>query len=169
MTTRLLVVVRHAKAGSPPDVEDHDRALTGRGERDAAALGRWLQASVPTPDLVVCSTALRARATWETARTTLPGAPAPRLDPGLYLASAETLRDVAGEAAQDVRTLVLVGHSPGVHTFASRLAGNGEERAMTELRTGFPTCAVAVLAVPGGWADLSWNCARLTAVAAPRG
>ncbi len=169
MTPRLLVVIRHAKAASPPDVEDHDRVLTGRGERDAAALGRWLQACVPTPDLVVCSTALRARGTWEVARGALPGAPAPRLDPGLYLAPAETLRDVAREAAQDVRTLVLVGHNPGVHTFASRLAGDGEERAMTELRAGLPTCAVAVLAVSGEWGELSWGGARLDAVAVPRG
>jgi phosphohistidine phosphatase len=164
-----VLVVRHAKAASPPDVEDHDRVLTGRGERDAAALGRWLQASVPAPDLVVCSTALRARGTWEIAGGALPDAPAPRLDPRLYLAAAETLRDVAREAAQGVRTLVLVGHNPGVHTLASRLAGDGEGRALAELRTGFPTCAVAVLAVSGEWGELSWGGARLDAVAVPRG
>ena len=64
---RRLVLLRHAKSDWPDDVPDHERPLARRGRRDAPAAGRWLRKSGYVPDLVLCSTARRARETWQLA------------------------------------------------------------------------------------------------------
>src|ERR1700685_1820235 len=74
---RRLVLLRHAESDCP-DVADQDRPLAKRGRRDAPAVGRWLGQSGYAPDAVICSTARRARETWELAsaglRDAAPGA-----------------------------------------------------------------------------------------------
>jgi phosphohistidine phosphatase len=47
---------------------DHERPLARRGQRDAPVMGRWLRTAGLAPDLVLCSTARRARETWQLAR-----------------------------------------------------------------------------------------------------
>src|SRR5215217_7847439 len=48
---RILVLVRHAKSSWDSDVDDHDRPLSGRGRRDAVAIGQELTRR-GIPDLV---------------------------------------------------------------------------------------------------------------------
>ena len=62
---RRLVLLRHAKSDYPDEVADHDRPLAARGRRDAPLVGRWLARSGYRPDAVICSTARRARETWD--------------------------------------------------------------------------------------------------------
>ena len=63
---KTLLVYRHAHARrATPEMDDHDRPLSERGERDARAMGRRLRGEGLVPDLAVASTAVRAR---ETAR-----------------------------------------------------------------------------------------------------
>jgi phosphohistidine phosphatase len=64
VSTRTLVILRHAKAANPQGVADPDRPLSQRGHADAAAAGVWLARRGLQPDLVVCSPALRTRQTW---------------------------------------------------------------------------------------------------------
>ena len=66
-----LAVLRHAKAVQDPGLDDKDRALTKRGLRDATAAGGRLREAQLIPDLVLCSTALRTRQTWEQVRAAL--------------------------------------------------------------------------------------------------
>ena len=61
------MLLRHAKSAWP-DVPDHDRPLAGRGRRNAPVMGRWLRTNGYVPDQVLCSTARRARETWQLAQ-----------------------------------------------------------------------------------------------------
>ena len=175
MTTsspRLLVIVRHAKSDQkqPVTVADHDRPLSRRGRRDAPALGRWLAAAVGTPDLVLCSSALRAQQTWQLAAAQLVEAPVPRVRPELYLASPGKVLALVREVSADVRTLVIVGHEPVQSTLVQALAGPGSSvQALTALAAGFSTSAVAVLEADGPWDALQPHGARLSDFAVPRG
>ena len=63
MRMRTLVLMRHAKSAYPAGVDDHDRPLADRGEREAALAGDWLRENVPPIDAVLCSSALRTRQT----------------------------------------------------------------------------------------------------------
>src|SRR5258706_16430518 len=83
---RQLIVMRHAKAGELPGGPDIERALRPRGSRNATAAGQWLAGRELVPDLVLCSSARRARQTWQYASAQPGGEPEvinnPRLDRG---------------------------------------------------------------------------------------
>lgn len=74
---RRLIVLRHAKATHKPGFTDVDRPLTARGLRDADAAGEWLRDRELIPDLVLCSSALRTRETWDRVALALGAAQAP--------------------------------------------------------------------------------------------
>lgn len=167
--SRRLVLLRHAKASSDdPRLDDAERPLTDRGRRDAAAVGRWLAAQDLHPDLVLCSTSLRTRQTWAGALAAEPDLLADvavRLEPAVYQAWPDTLLALVQALPDDVGTVVLVGHSPGVPDLAERL-----NRASGAAPVGdFPTSAVAVLDVTGPWRELGPGTASLAAYAVPRG
>jgi phosphohistidine phosphatase len=166
--TGQLVVIRHAKAGEAPlDVE---RPLTERGLRDAAAIGDWLRARRLRPDRVVVSPARRALQTWEAAAARLDEAPDPVIDDRIYENTLDLLLDIVRETTDEVTTLVLVGHNPAMGALASELDdGRGDRLARQQLRSGFPTSAVAVFRIAGRWADLDLDAGTLTGFAAPRG
>lgn len=167
---RRLVVLRHAKSVWPTGVPDHERPLAPRGRRDAPAAGRALAEADCLPDLALCSTAVRARQTWELAAEQWGTPPPVRLDERLYGADVPELLEAVREVPDQVRTLLLIGHNPGLEELVLELAGDGLDDALDEVRTKFPTSAVAILAWHGNsWQELAPGTALLTDVTVPRG
>lgn len=167
---RRLVVLRHAKSARPEGVFDHRRPLAPRGLRDAPAAGRALAEADCLPDLALCSTAVRARQTWELASAQWGTPPPVRFDPRLYDAVASELLDVVHEVPPEVETLLLVGHNPGLEELVLQLAGDSLDDAIEEVRTKFPTSAIAVLAWHGPtWDTLAPATALLTSMIVARG
>jgi phosphohistidine phosphatase len=122
------------------------------------------------PDLTLCSTAERARRTWELAAAQWDTPPPVRHDPRLYGADAPELLQVVREVPDEVATLLLVGHNPGLEELVLELAGDDLDDALAAVRTKFPTSAIAVLDWHGrSWKDLAPGAALLTAVTVPRG
>jgi phosphohistidine phosphatase len=161
-----LVLVRHAEAGLAP--LDRDRPLTPRGEREAEAVGAWLAALGTAPDRVVVSPALRARQTWERARTALDRAPAAELDERVSENTVDGLLELVRESDQVVATLVVVGHNPAIGQLVHDLDdGDGNATARQEVGRRFPPGAVAVLDVATGFADLGPGGATLVDVRFP--
>lgn len=164
-----LILYRHAKSSwDDPDLDDHERPLSKRGAKDAPTMARWMAGRKFVPDLVLCSTAVRARATLA---LTLPGlATPPRTilyEDELYLAAPDVLIARVSTIASDVGCAMIVGHNPGLHAAALTLAGRGRQKQLAQLATGFPTAAVAVLQVPA-WADTGAGTAELMAYASPK-
>ena len=61
---KTLLVLRHAKSSwDHTELADHDRPLNKRGMRTAPRMGRLLIERDLVPDLILCSTAVRARTT----------------------------------------------------------------------------------------------------------
>ncbi|WP_042376158.1 SixA phosphatase family protein [Streptacidiphilus melanogenes] len=166
-TTRTIIVLRHAKADWPA-VPDHERPLADRGRKDAPTAGQWLAVAGITPDLALCSTATRTRETWKLFAHELPQRPRTVYDDRLYEAAPGLLIEVLQELPEDVRTVLLVGHNPGVQGLAEILSGEFDDDSLTRLRaTGFPTAGVAVIDVPGPWKTLEPGVGRLRAFHAP--
>ncbi|MEU9336348.1 histidine phosphatase family protein [Streptomyces sp. NPDC048290] len=167
---RRLVVLRHAKSAWPEGVPDHDRPLAPRGLRDAPAAGRALAEADLLPDLCLCSTAVRARRTWELASAQWGTPPPVRHDPRVYAADVPDLLAVVRETRPQVETLLLVGHNPGLEDLVLELAGDGLNGTLEQVREKFPTSALAVLSWYGpAWQTLAPGSALLTAVMVPRG
>lgn len=138
-----LVLIRHAKADHPAGVRDLDRPLAVRGRSDAVAAARWLRLhaeSWPLPMLTLVSPAARAQQTFEPLDSALP-AHERRDDISIYDAAASTLHDLVRMQGDDLGTLVLVGHNPGMHTLADELAAERIER--------FSPGTIAILDAPG--------------------
>src|SRR5712671_4835834 len=82
---RRLMLLRHAKSDrSTPGMRDHDRPLNARGRETAPRIGAYMASHALIPDLVICSTATRARETWDLVATALGRSPKVRYDERIY-------------------------------------------------------------------------------------
>jgi len=169
--TRRLILLRHAKSAWPDGVPDHDRPLAPRGRRDAPAAGRWLRKSDYVPDRVLCSTAKRARETWQLAEEKLGAHPAAEFEDRIYGAPAADLLALARLTSADVNTLLIVGHDPAIRELTLELAGEPTGDAAAEafgrVRTKYPTASIAVLSFSDRWAQLGPGLAQLAGFATP--
>ena len=174
---RTLLLFRHAKSAWP-DVADHDRPLARRGIRAAPVMGRWLREAGLLPGQVLCSTARRARETWQYAQPGLAATPPVTFDARIYEGAAADLLALIREVPPATGTLLLVGHNPAIEDLALLLAaapgaaagpGPGGSRPgdLARMRSKFPTAAIAVLESAGTWAGLAPGRARLTAFVTP--
>lgn len=138
---RQLILLRHAKATVDSDTgEDFDRPLAARGREDALVVAHALADAGADPQLVLVSDARRTRETWELAKTAFPKALV-RFLGQLYLCNAETLLREAELASAE--RVMLVGHNPGMHELATRLAHRNTALEI-KLRAKFPTAAGAL-------------------------
>lgn len=160
---KTLVVLRHAKSAWPDGVADHDRPLSGRGRRDAPAVGRWLREQGVSVELALVSSARRTVETAELVDAELDPPPRRVISDDVYHAGAGDLLDRIRELPDDVGTAMVVGHNPSVGMLASVL--DDSSGGLLE----FKTSAVAVFEVGARWAEANAGCARLVAAAVPRG
>jgi phosphohistidine phosphatase len=148
MTARTLVLLRHAKAETPGDQMDVERALTERGQADARAASQ-------APELVFCSPATRTRQTWHGVAMALaeaaPEAAAPevRYENGLYYGGRTEVVDLLRAVPEEIGTVLVIGHNPTV-TDVSILLRPYEEDADVE---GLRTSGLAVHRVERSWAE----------------
>jgi phosphohistidine phosphatase len=169
---RQLLLLRHAKSSwDDANLSDHARPLNARGRRAAAAMGAAMRDLGLLPDVVLVSS---ARRTLQTLEALEPWEQTPLVEPmdALYLASASALLDVLNGVAETARSVMLIGHNPGLHELALALVGeasmsltNGDTRRLAE---GFPTGALAEFTVAGPWAALAGGGGRLLRFLAPR-
>jgi phosphohistidine phosphatase len=168
--TRLvhLWLLRHAKSSwDQPDLEDHERPLASRGVRAAARMREFIDAEGIRPELVVCSSALRAR---ETLAGLLP-ALGPELnvsiEPSMYAFDADELLDRIRRIPAAVGSSMLVGHNPASQELALMLAGPSPRR--DELERKFPTGALAQIDLAvSSWGDVVEGSGELVRIVTPR-
>mgnify|MGYP003403616899 FL=1 len=158
MPERTLILLRHAKSDWSGDEADIARPLAKRGRRQAPDAGRWLAANIDSIDLAVVSPASRARSTWDLVAAELDVPPRTRIDERVYAASDQELLNVVRELPDDIETVVLVGHNPGIEDLASILTGESAP---------MPTAALAVITLPGSWSTAGHHLAVLRASGRP--
>jgi phosphohistidine phosphatase len=164
MPGKRLILVRHAKSSwSDPDLADHDRPLNARGRDAASAVGRYLRSLGLRLDLVLCSSATRAVQTLE--RLDLERTPLV-VEDELYGAGAATLLARVRGVSNDVGSLMVIAHNPGMEDLARLLAGGNDDLAAAGK---FPTGAVADLEFAvEGWPEVAPGGGRLRTFVVPR-
>jgi phosphohistidine phosphatase len=169
---RQLLLLRHAKsAWNDAALSDHARPLDAAGRAAAASMRRAMHTLGLAPDLVLVST---ARRTQETLEALEPWDESPLIEPmdALYLATAPQLLGVLRGMAETVRSIMLVGHNPGLHDLALTLAGphamSSNRHITRPLAEGFPAGALAEFTVASHWRDLAAGGGRLVRFLAPR-
>ena len=167
---KTLYLLRHAKSSwDDPTLSDHDRPLAPRGRNAAPRMAVWLRTQARRPDLVICSTAARARETWELVARELQPVPEVDVRRSVYDAGPEQLIAVARGAPANVGTLMLVGHNPAMEEAAALLARDGDARALATMQSKYPTAAVAELTFEvDSWQEIGRDTGHLARFVRPK-
>jgi phosphohistidine phosphatase len=160
-----LILLRHAKAANEvPGTSDHDRPLTEGGRRSATLIGQAMRKAGLAPDVVLVSSALRTQQTFEVLEATGLWDEWPNMDtlPALYMASRTQIREILRELQETVRSVLVIGHNPGLHELALSLAGkiiaNPE---LARLSEGYPTASFVEFLITPPWRRLDTGAATL--------
>jgi phosphohistidine phosphatase len=156
-----LYLLRHAKSSwDDAGLADHDRPLAKRGRRATKAIARHMSEHDIAPELVLCSTARRTRETFERIAPAL-GTPAVSYEDELYGAGDSELLERLRKVPDDVSSVMLIGHNPGIEDLASALVGRA-------VASKFPTAALATLELAGRWREAAPGRAELIDFVVPR-
>jgi phosphohistidine phosphatase len=172
---RQLLILRHAKSTWDDKASaDRDRPLTERGHRAAARMATEMHTLGLEPDMILVSP---ARRTMQTMEALEPWDESPLIEPieSLYLADVPELLAALHGVAETVRSVLLIGHNPGLHDLAVSLAGlrdrplgaaaTAGERTLAE---GFPTGALAEFSIAGSWWELREGGGKLVRFLTPK-
>jgi len=158
---KTLYLLRHGKSSwkdeTLPDVE---RPLNGRGRRASQTVGAFLKREKIIPDLVLSSSAIRARQTTDIVMETAKLRTDLRFDERIYEAGAQRLLEVVRQIEKSKKIVLLVGHNPGMEEFLTVLTG-----AVDTMPTG--TLSKVVLSA-SNWADMGDKGATLEWIVKPK-
>jgi len=167
---KTLTLLRHAKSTwDDPVARDFDRPLNPRGRRAAQTVGREMRAQELAFDRVLASPAVRVVETLEEIGNGYGRALDPAYDQRLYLASTDTLLDRIRDTDDQVSSLLLVGHNPGLEMLVLLLTrqGAGELRDQAEIK--YPTATLAEISLPAErWENIEEGIGTLVRFIRPR-
>jgi len=147
---KTLLLLRHAKSSwKQPELADHDRPLNKRGKQTAPLTGALLQDEDLIPDLILCSSAVRAHTTALLVAKACSYIGEIKQTRKLYLAEPQAYVDVLRQVAEQHERVLVVGHNPGLEALIEALTG--EAMAM-------PTAALAYIELSlKRWRDLDMD------------
>jgi len=155
------MIMRHGKSDwDTGSQDDHARPLSSRGVASAERMGEVLRDLGLAPELVISSTAQRARETAELAR--LAGGWSTRLvlADELYGASVHDTLEVVGRLGDEHDRLMIVGHEPTWSMLVQHLTG---------ARCAMRTASVAdVEILSDDWASVPSSSGTLVTLLQPR-
>ena len=145
---KTLLLLRHAKSSwKESGLTDHDRPLNKQGRHDAPRIGHLIGQLGLCPDLIVTSSAVRARTTAQTVADHCGYENTIHQTDDLYLAPPVSYVDTANLFPDDVHRALAVGHNPGISYLLL---------ALTEVSEGFPTAALAQIELPiDSWTEFT--------------
>jgi len=131
---KILLLLRHAKSSwKDPDLPDFNRPLNGRGRRAAKTIGRYIKENDLEPELVLSSPAVRARETIDIALRAARLRVEVRYDERIYEADAQRLMEVISQIEENLTSVMVVGHNPGIEELLRLLTGCSEHMATAAL------------------------------------
>lgn len=144
---RQLFIVRHAQAEAGEAAQtDFERALTTQGRTEALLLGQFILCEKFLPQRILVSPAKRARDTFAQINAALKLPYEEQAE--IYNAEFGRLLELIKETKEDIQSVMIVGHNPGMHALAAYLSHSGGK--LDE----FPPASLCVLDFKGGWKSL---------------
>jgi phosphohistidine phosphatase len=145
---KTLLLMRHAKSSWKDDgLKDRKRPLSKRGKKNAPLMGELIKEKELVPQLILCSTAVRARQTAEIVAAACGCAGEIRYLDELYMAEADEIIDQIRQVPDDFERIMVIGHNPGLESVLPLL---------TRTVISLPTAAIADLSLPiSQWKELN--------------
>lgn len=155
--TKNLYLLRHAKSDwSNPRLSDHQRSLNGRGQKAAPKMAEvfieYLIENDRRPDVILCSTAVRAVSTLQPLLEKLGDAgmqPELQMHDDLYMASSGRIMQKVQELEDDKQSCLIVAHNPGMEMFAYEVSANRDSAIYKKMREKYVTAGLAFF--EGDW------------------
>jgi phosphohistidine phosphatase len=165
---RELHLLRHLKSSwKDDDLDDHDRPLSKRGRTSGATLAQHLATAKIAPALVLCSSALRTRQTLDYIMGAI-DPPRVMIERGLYEASRAQLVQRLRRVEDEVGSVLLIAHNPGLQGLALWLADPAARELRQRIETKFPTGALVSYRLEPSWRELAAHGATVVAYVTPR-
>jgi phosphohistidine phosphatase len=165
---KTLHLLRHAKSSwKHADLDDHERPLSKRGRQTAKSIAADLRRAKIAPDLVICSTAVRARQTLDPIGKALKP-PKVVLERGLYEVAQQKIWKHLWKLPESADCVLLIGHNPGLHDLALELADADSAKLVPPRGGKFPTGALASFRFDGAWKAIQPHSAVLLSFTRPK-
>jgi phosphohistidine phosphatase len=153
---KILFLARHAKSSwKYPELDDFERPLNKRGERDAPKMGQFLKKKGHMPDIIISSPAVRASLTTDIISGIL-SYPLKRVkySDDIYEADTTSLFEVVSRVNNKFDSAMIVGHNPSMTYFANMLTNTQIDN--------IPTCGIFCFELDiTSWQDISENCGKI--------
>ncbi len=150
MESRLktLLILRHAKSSwDDESLDDHERPLNKRGQRDVLRMGQWIADQDLVPEVILSSTAVRAKLTAQGVADACGFAGKIHFSSELYHASYQNYLREISHVEKSCGSVMIVGHNPGLEILVNFLSGQETLR--------FPTAALAYFQYESAcWKDI---------------
>ena len=158
---KTLFILRHAKSSwDDPDLADYDRPLNDRGRKAAPFMGDVMQRNGFVPDVILSSSAARARETAMLVKAEAASNAEIEYEDRIYEASPQTLLQVSSAIDNVHESAMIVGHNPGIEGFIRFLTGKLES---------MPTAALAVVDLDiSKWEQIDAESGRLRKIFRPK-
>ena len=156
-----LFIIRHAKSDwDDSNLDDFDRPLNKRGEKNAPFMGQLLTNKNIKPDLIISSPALRAITTAQLIAKEVNYEKTITPNQYIYEAYVTSLQEIIEYIHDSNDTVFLVGHNPGVSALAYMLC---------DLKENLPTCAVVEIQFDcNSWMDVNKSNSKLISYDFPK-
>ena len=144
---KTLLILRHAKSDwNNSRLSDYERPLNKRGQQDAPRMGQLLRDEDLVPDLIITSSAERARTTAELVAEACGYEADIIYTRRFYHAAPDAYLEALRGLGKGQERIMVVGHNPGMEYLVELL---------TDVRERMPTAALAQVALPiEQWAEL---------------
>jgi len=143
-----ILLMRHAKSSwKDAEIPDKERTLKKRGEKDATRMGKLLREKKLKPDRILCSSAVRAVKTAELLVDKIGYKGEIKYLDKLYMAECAVILKIIKEQPDDVNSIIIIGHNPGLEALLQLLVHKVES---------LPTAAIAHITTKvDQWSDIN--------------
>ncbi len=141
-------LMRHAKSSwKDANVPDHDRPVKKKGEKDVKAMAKMLKHKKHLPDLILCSSAERAKQTAVLFKKASSYEGKIEYNDKLYMAEVPDLIAAIKESPKKAKSVMVIGHNPGLEALLQTLTGKVET---------LPTSSIAYISLPiEEWSEIN--------------
>lgn len=169
-----LFILRHAKSSWDDELfDDYERSLNQRGEKTAQLMGRYFVSERIKPEMVYCSDAKRCKATLKHLLSQGFSPQDHLYLSKLYLASYDELMSIIKNTPGTVRSLMIIGHNPGLETLVLNLCRDKTSTDYLSIKEKYPTAGFVHLkfkldAEALGWSGLAPHTGTLYCYQTPK-
>ena len=143
---KTIFLLRHAKS-SWDDVrlDDFDRPLSSRGIKSCKKMGKYLKKNKLIPDIVYCSSAIRAKQTWEVVNRIVEIKENILYEDSLYMSDFSNFINIIKKTKNNFKNLMIVSHNPGIENLALELSKDKNNEIYEKINIKFPTGALIII------------------------